>query len=136
MIAFDFDNTLCINNKKHHKGNKSVVSMINNLNSHGVDVCIVTARMSPELKPDYGINPFYDKIYNGEYSTVDDFVTKHLDFVPIVHYTNGKYKRDKLIDLGAKILVDDNPFERKEADTVGILSMKPSEVSLLNLIIS
>lgn len=136
MIVFDFDNTLCLNKSKSHKENKSVVSMINNLHNHGIDVCIVTARMSPELKPDYGINPFYDKIYDGQYSTVNNFVKKHLNFEPVIYYTNGKYKRDKLIELGAKILIDDNPYERKEADTVGILSMKPSEVKLLNLMIS
>jgi len=135
MIAFDFDNTLCMNEKDSYKINEITVNMINKLSENGIDVCIVTARMSPKDSPSYGINEFYDKIYDKKYISVDGFIARYLNFNPLVYYTNGKYKAKKLLELKIKILVDDNSYEREEADKFGIIAMKPNEARLLEIII-
>jgi len=128
MIAFDFDNTLCLNHESHWEPNKRVLNLLKGLLKQRHPVAIVTARMSPDLSPSFGISEFYDKIYSKKYISVEEFVKKYLNDPIDIYYTNGKYKAATLTRLGVSILIDDNEYERAEAEAVGIATLDPENI--------
>lgn len=128
MIAFDFDNTLCLNHQEYWEPNVKVLELLKRLRKSGRKVVIVTARMSPELSPSFGISEFYDKIYNKKYITVEDFANEFIKDGIEIYYTNGKYKAATLARLGVTLLIDDNEYERAEAAEIGIFVFSPEDI--------
>jgi len=116
IVSFDFDDTLTyapfdpeegdfVYQGPHEEMLEKIKNYINDLE---VTVYIVTSRIKRDSPDPHGD------------ISVEEFVDKHGLEVDDIHYTDGKWKAEKLKELGVTLHHDDDHQENEKAEAVGI----------------